>query len=199
MKLIVGLGNPGQEYAWTRHNAGWLMIDSFVRRLSLGEPQLKFRGAFWGPVLHEGERISMLKPCTYMNLSGLSVLEAVRYQNLSPSDVLVIYDDAALPFGKLRMRPGGSAGGQKGMMSILGALGTLEVPRLRIGVGSPRGSEDMSDWVLGNIPKEQRAKWHELEDIAWEALNLWLKYGLEKAMSKINGLKLKNEEDDDKA
>ena len=143
--------------------------------------------------------ISMLKPCTYMNLSGLSVLEAVRYQNLSPSDVLVIYDDAALPFGKLRMRPGGSAGGQKGMMSILGALGTLEVPRLRIGVGSPRGSEDMSDWVLGNIPKEQRAKWHELEDIAWEALNLWLKYGLEKAMSKINGLKLKNEEDDDKA
>jgi len=199
MKLIVGLGNPGQEYAWTRHNAGWLMIDSFVRRLSLGEPQMKFKGAFWGPVLHEGERISMLKPFTYMNLSGLSVLEAVRYQNLSPSDVLVIYDDAALPFGKLRMRPCGSAGGQKGMMSILGALGTLDVPRLRIGVGSPRESEEMSDWVLGNIPKEQRAKWHELEDIAWEALSLWLKYGLEKAMSKINGLKLKNEEDYDKA
>ena len=194
MKLIVGLGNPGVEYAWTRHNAGWLMIDTFVSRLGLSEPQAKFKGAFWGPILHNGERISLLKPYTYMNLSGLSVAEAVRYQNIEPSEVLVIYDDAALPFGRVRIREKGSAGGQKGMMSILGALKTLEVPRLRIGVGEPQGPINMADWVLGRIPPGQNELWCKLEDVAWEALNIWLKYDIQKAMGSINGLKLNDQE-----
>ncbi|MDO9544257.1 MAG: aminoacyl-tRNA hydrolase [Synergistaceae bacterium] len=194
MKLIVGLGNPGVEYAWTRHNAGWLMIDTFVSRLGLSEPQAKFKGAFWGPILHNGERISLLKPYTYMNLSGLSVAEAVRYQNIEPSEVLVIYDDAALPFGRVRIREKGSAGGQKGMMSILGALKTLEVPRLRIGVGEPQGLINMADWVLGRIPPGQKELWCKLEDVAWEALNIWLKYDIQKAMGSINGLKLNDQE-----
>ena len=194
MKLIVGLGNPGVEYAWTRHNAGWLIVDSFVSKLGLAEPQMKFKGAFWGPVLIEGQKVSMLKPYTYMNLSGLAVLEAVRYQNIAPGDVLVIYDDASLPFGRIRIREHGSAGGQKGMMSILGALQTLEVPRLRIGVGVPQGSVDMADWVLGRIPSNQRKQWGKLEDIAWNAVNLWLRQDIQKAMSVINGLKLENED-----
>lgn len=194
MKLIVGLGNPGVEYAWTRHNAGWLMLDSFVSRLGLSEPQAKFKGAFWGPVLHNGEKISLLKPYTYMNLSGLSVAEAVRYQNIEPSEVLVIYDDAALPFGRVRIREKGSAGGQKGMMSILGALKTLEVPRLRIGVGEPQGPINMADWVLGRIPPGQKELWCNLEDVVWEALNIWLKYDIQKAMSTINGLRLDDQE-----
>ena len=194
MKLIVGLGNPGVEYAWTRHNAGWLMIDTFVSKLGLSEPQAKFKGAFWGPILHNGERISLLKPYTYMNLSGLSVAEAVRYQNIEPSEVLVIYDDAALPFGRVRIREKGSAGGQKGMMSILGALKTLEVPRLRIGVGEPQGPINMADWVLGRIPPGQKELWCKLEDVAWEALNIWLKYDIQKAMGSINGLKLNDQE-----
>ncbi len=194
MKLIVGLGNPGVEYAWTRHNAGWLMIDTFVSRLGLSEPQAKFKGAFWGPILHNGERISLLKPYTYMNLSGLSVAEAVRYQNIEPSEVLVIYDDAALPFGRVRIREKGSAGGQKGMMSILGALKTLEVPRLRIGVGEPQGPINMADWVLGRIPPGQKELWCKLEDVAWEALDIWLKYDIQKAMSSINGLRLNDQE-----
>lgn len=194
MKLIVGLGNPGVEYAWTRHNAGWLMVDSFVSRLGLSEPQAKFKGAFWGPVLHNGEKISLLKPYTYMNLSGLSVAEAVRYQNIEPSEVLVIYDDAALPFGRVRIREKGSAGGQKGMISILGALKTLEVPRLRIGVGEPQGPINMADWVLGRIPPGQKELWCKLEDVAWEALNIWLKYDIQKAMSTINGLRLDDQE-----
>lgn len=194
MKLIVGLGNPGVEYALTRHNAGWLMVDSFVSRLGLSEPQAKFKGAFWGPVLHNGEKISLLKPYTYMNLSGLSVAEAVRYQNIEPSEVLVIYDDAALPFGRVRIREKGSAGGQKGMMSILGALKTLEVPRLRIGVGEPQGPINMADWVLGRIPPGQKELWCKLEDVAWEALNIWLKYDIQKAMSTINGLRLDDQE-----
>ena len=194
MKLIVGLGNPGVEYAWTRHNAGWLMLDSFVSRLRLSEPQAKFKGAYWGPVLHNGEKISLLKPYTYMNLSGLSVAEAVRYQNIEPSEVLVIYDDAALPFGRVRIREKGSAGGQKGMMSILGALKTLEVPRLRIGVGEPQGPINMADWVLGRIPPGQKELWCKLEDVVWEALNIWLKYDIQKAMSTINGLRLDDQE-----
>ena len=190
MKLIVGLGNPGVEYAWTRHNAGWLILDSFVSRLGLSEPRMKFKGAFWGPVLHNGEKISLLKPYTYMNLSGSAVAEAARYQNIEPSDILVIYDDAALPFGRARIREKGSAGGQKGMMSILGALGTLDVPRLRIGVGEPQGSANMADWVLGRIPSGQKGLWPKLEDVAWEALNIWLKDDIQKAMSSINGLRL---------
>lgn len=194
MKLIVGLGNPGVEYAWTRHNAGWLIIDSFVSRLGLSEPQAKFKGAFWGPVLHNGDKISLLKPYTYMNLSGLSVAEAVRYQNIEPSEVLVVFDDAALPFGRVRIRDKGSAGGQKGMMSILGALNTLEVPRLRIGVGEPQGPVNMADWVLGRIPHSQKDLWCKLEDVAWEALNIWLKHDIQKAMSAINGLRLDDQQ-----
>jgi len=192
MKLIVGLGNPGVEYAWTRHNAGWLIVDSLVSRLGLREPQMKFKGAFWGPVMLEGQKVSMLKPYTYMNLSGLAVLEAVKYQNVIPSDVLVIYDDASLPFGRLRMREHGSAGGQKGMISILGALQTLEVPRLRIGVGAPEGTADMADWVLGRIPSNQRKQWNQLEDIAWNAVCLWVRQDIQKAMSSTNGFRIEN-------
>ena len=129
-----------------------------------------------------------------MNLSGLSVAEAVRYQNIEPSEVLVIYDDAALPFGRVRIREKGSAGGQKGMMSILGALKTLEVPRLRIGVGEPQGPINMADWVLGRIPPGQKELWCKLEDVVWEALNIWLKYDIQKAMSTINGLRLDDQE-----
>ena len=190
MKLAVGLGNPGYEYVWTRHNAGWLIIDSFVARLGLREPQIKFRGAYWGPVICGGERTAFLEPHTYMNLSGLSVSEAARYQNLEPSDILIISDDVALPFGRIRMRKSGSAGGQNGLKSILGALGTLDVPRLRIGMGAPEPPIDMKDWVLGKIPQEQRKHWHKIEDAAWEAFTLWLEGDIDRAMSKVNGFRL---------
>ena len=107
----MGLGNPGLEYTWSRHNAGWLVIDSFVRRLGLEVPRMKFGGAFWRAETPNGERAGFLKPYTYMNLSGKSVAEAARYFDVQPEDVLVFFDDAALPFGKLRYRASGSAGG----------------------------------------------------------------------------------------
>lgn len=188
MKLIVGLGNPGVEYAWTRHNSGWLMLDGFVSRLSLGSPQNKFRGDFWGPLAYLGERISLLKPHTFMNLSGLSVAEAANYQNVEPQDILVIFDDASIPFGKLRMREKGSAGGQNGMKSIIASLDTLEIPRLRIGIGKPSEDVDMVQWVLGTIPKQQRSVWDKLTDAAWEAVELWIKGDIQNAMNKINGI-----------
>lgn len=189
MKLIVGLGNPGEQYAWTRHNVGWLILDLIVGRLCLGEPRIKFRGAFWGPLNVEGERLSLLKPYTYMNLSGLSVLEAVKYQNIEPEDVLVIFDDAALPFGRLRMRGNGSSGGQKGMSSITGALGTLDIPRLRIGIGSPAPGMEMSDWVLGGLPKAQREMLERISDAVWDGLMLWLKEGIQSAMTAVNSFR----------
>lgn len=190
MKLLVGLGNPGEQYAWTRHNVGWLILDSIIGRLGLGEPRMRFRGALWGPLMVEGERLFLLKPCTYMNLSGLSVLEAVKYHNAEPGDVLVMLDDVALPFGRLRMREKGSAGGQKGLISILGALGTLEVPRLRVGIGAPAAGTEMSDWVLGRIPKEQKLLLNKIEDSVWDGVTLWLKEGIQKAMASVNSFRI---------
>ncbi|MDR1885163.1 MAG: aminoacyl-tRNA hydrolase [Synergistaceae bacterium] len=173
--MVVGLGNPGPEYAWSRHNAGWLVIDSFIRRIGLGEPRMKFGGAFWLDSAPDGQRIALLKPFTYMNLSGKSVIEAARYYGIAPDEILVVFDDVAIPFGKLRYRDKGSAGGQKGMASILGALGTLEVPRIRIGVGAPGPRMEMPDWVLGRFPSEQRKLWPEIEDLAWESLGRWMR------------------------
>jgi PTH1 family peptidyl-tRNA hydrolase len=174
LKLVVGLGNPGPEYVWSRHNAGWLLIDSFVSKAGLREPRMKFSGAFWPRARIEGEALAFLKPFTYMNQSGKSVSEASRYYDVPPSDILVLFDDTALPFGKLRYRASGSAGGQKGMMSILGVLGTLDVPRLRAGVDSPDASVGMKDWVLGKFTKSQRESWPQVESLAWDSLLKWL-------------------------
>ena len=190
MKLIAGLGNPGYEYVWTRHNAGWAIVESFAAKLHLAEPQLKFRGSYWGPFMWCGQRVGLLEPLTYMNLSGLSVAEAARYQNLEPEDILVISDDVALPFGRMRMRKSGSAGGQNGLKSIIGALGTLDVPRLRIGVGSPQGETDLAAWVLGKFPQAQQKDWPFVADAAWDAAELWLTEGMDKAMTKANGFRL---------
>ncbi|MDR1048951.1 MAG: aminoacyl-tRNA hydrolase, partial [Synergistaceae bacterium] len=141
MKLVAGLGNPGQEYVYTRHNMGWAVVDHLVRRLSLGNPVLKFRGEFW-----KGRDFLLLKPLTFMNLSGLAVREAFDFYKMEPSDVLVVCDDTALPYGRLRLRGKGSAGGHNGLASVLSCLSTLEVPRLRIGIGGAPG--DKIGWVL---------------------------------------------------
>ncbi|MDR1651754.1 MAG: aminoacyl-tRNA hydrolase [Synergistaceae bacterium] len=172
---MVGLGNPGPEYAWSRHNAGWLVLDSIVAKIGLGEPRMKFGGAFWSAVSLENGSVAFLKPFTYMNLSGTAVSESSRYYGIAPADVYVISDDAAIPFGKLRFRRAGSAGGHKGLASIIGALGTLDVPRLRIGVGAPPGTADMRGWVLGRFAKEQREAWPGVDDAAWTALVKWLR------------------------
>ena len=174
MKLVVGLGNPGPEYLWSRHNAGWLIIDSYTSMKNLGEPRMKFGGAFWVASQFEGASVAFLKPYTYMNLSGKSASEAARYYDIAPEDVLVVFDDVAIPFGTLRYRASGSAGGHKGMISIIAAFDTLDVPRLRIGVGSPPAEMAMRDWVLGRLSKGQRAAWHEIESAARDALSKWL-------------------------
>ena len=180
-KLIAGLGNPGQEYAFTRHNMGWLAVDHLVARLGLGEPQSKFRGQFW-----KSRDILFLKPLTYMNLSGFAVHDAYDFYKLEPENILIIYDDLALPFGKLRLRAKGSAGGHNGLASIIGALNTLNIPRLRIGLGGNPEHIDMKDRVLGHLNSQERNALPEILDNIENAVKAWLELDIQKAMSAVN-------------
>jgi PTH1 family peptidyl-tRNA hydrolase len=135
---------------------------------------MKFGGAFWPASQIEGESVAFLKPYTYMNLSGGSASEAARYYDIAPEEVLVVFDDVAMPFGTLRYRASGSAGGHNGMISIIVAFDTLDVPRLRIGVGGPPAEVPMRNWVLGKMSKDQRGAWSEVESAAHDALRKWL-------------------------
>ncbi|MBQ9418867.1 MAG: aminoacyl-tRNA hydrolase [Synergistaceae bacterium] len=185
MKLIAGLGNPGVEYAFTRHNMGWLSVDHIITNQNCGNSQNKFHSEFWkvGDVIY-------LKPLTFMNASGIALGEAVNFYKIALSDVLIIYDDMALPFGKLRLRAGGSAGGHNGLISILGALGDIQVPRLRIGIGHAPGS--MINYVLGHFSGEEREKLPKILDSVEEAVGIWLKQDIQRAMTFINAVR--NEE-----
>ncbi|MBQ7151380.1 MAG: aminoacyl-tRNA hydrolase [Synergistaceae bacterium] len=186
MKLIAGLGNPGTEYAFTRHNMGWLCVDNIVTNKNLGPAQNKFHSEFW-----KDGNIIYLKPLTFMNASGLAVSEAVNFYKLELENILIVYDDMALPFGKLRLRASGSAGGHNGLTSILGALGSLEVPRLRIGIGHAPGS--MINYVLGHFPPEERERLDQIIDSAVEAVDTWLNNDVQHAMTIINTVRNQEE------
>ncbi len=187
MRLIVGLGNPGPEYAWSRHNAGWMVADAVADRLRMGIPSVRFSALLWQGHRPEGEKVLCAKPVTFMNLSGLAVKEMTAYFRLSPENILVVYDEVALPFGQLRLRGKGSAGGHNGMASVLGALGTLEVPRLRIGVGPLPPGRDLASFVLGVFPRDQRDALPDLVDRGVRAVEFWMTEGLEGAMRRVNG------------
>ena len=166
---------------------GWMSVDHLVQRRGLGDPRLKFQGEFWrdgAGTSSQGNGLIFLKPLTFMNLSGASVREVFDFYKMEPKDVLVIYDDLALPYGKLRLRAGGSAGGHNGLASVLGALGTLEVPRLRIGLGSAPGS--MIGRVLGHLNAEERDELPDILDRVEAAVEAWLDSDIQKAMSKVN-------------
>lgn len=179
MKLIAGLGNPGTEYAYTRHNMGWLSVDFLAVNNNLGRPSHDFHGELW-----KWDNVFLLKPLTFMNASGLSVSEVVNYYKIELEDVLIIYDDMALPFGKLRLRAQGSAGGHNGLISILGALGDIHVPRLRIGIGKPPGS--MINYVLGHFGEEEQKGLPRILVHVEAAIDAWLKMDIQKAMSYVN-------------
>ncbi|MBQ6113691.1 MAG: aminoacyl-tRNA hydrolase [Synergistaceae bacterium] len=179
MRLIAGLGNPGEQYAFTRHNMGWLCADFIAVNRNLGRPQEKFHGEFW-----KFEDVIILKPLTFMNASGISVSEAVNFYKIEHSDILIIYDDMALPFGKLRLRAQGSSGGHNGLTSILSSLGDVDVPRLRIGIGKAPGS--MINYVLGHFSDNEREKLPEIIGRAGDAVNLWLSRDIQKAMTLVN-------------
>ncbi len=179
MKLIAGLGNPGEQYAFTRHNMGWLCADFISVNNNLGRPQEKFHAEFW-----KWNNVILLKPLTFMNASGLAVSEAVNFYKIELQDILIVYDDMNLPFGKLRLRAQGTAGGHNGLTSILGALGDIHVPRLRIGIG--KAPDSMINYVLGHFGKDEREQLPGILERAERAVNSWLNDDIQKAMTFTN-------------
>lgn len=182
--ILVGLGNPGSKYESTRHNMGWLALDSLMEQEKFTLNKLRFK-AWTGILEHGGHKILVMKPQTYMNLSGEAVREAAQFYKVPADHVLVIYDDVALPVGKLRVRPTGSAGGHNGIKNIIAHLGTQEFPRIKIGVGAPEG-RDMIDWVIGAPSQAERKLLEESFEKAVQAAEVILKNGCQMAMNQFN-------------
>ena len=183
MKLIVGLGNPGKKYEHTRHNMGFDTVDLFSELAKIDIDKEAFKGLVGrGKVFDED--VYLLKPQTFMNLSGESVREIVNYFKIDIEDVIIIYDDMALEPGKIRLRASGSSGGHKGMQNIIEQLGTEEIKRIRIGIGE--SSDDTIDYVLSKPLKEERPLIDEAIKNAVEALKEILKTNFEKAMTNFN-------------
>lgn len=185
-KLVVGLGNPGKEYERTRHNIGFDIVDRFSQLNNIAVTKRDCR-AIVGDGRVGACRVFLMKPQTFMNLSGESIALFRRQKPLEPADILVVADDIALPTGKLRMRPGGSAGGHNGLKSIIAHLHTQEFPRLRIGVGAPRDSSVQIDFVLGRFSKAEQPIVDEAVDRSVAAIEAWLADGIEPAMNRFNG------------
>ena len=185
--LVVGLGNPGDKYENTRHNVGFLTVDQIAEQLRVPVQKLKYR-ALTNTVELGGQKVLLMKPVTYMNLSGEAVGEAARFYKIPPEHVLVISDDVSLPLGRLRVRKGGSAGGHNGLKSIIQHLGTDQFPRIRVGVGEkPHPDYDLADWVLGRPQGEDRKAIDEAVKRAADAVECILSQGLERGMGKFNG------------
>lgn len=184
--LVVGLGNPGSQYENTRHNAGFAVIDALADRGDFPVQRLKFH-ALTNTATVGGQGVLVMKPVTYMNLSGQAVGEAARFYKISPDHVLVISDDVDLPLGKLRIRKGGSAGGHNGLKSIIQHLGTDQFPRLKVGVGGkPHPDYDMADWVLGKLQGEDKRIMDDAAVRAAQAVECLLSQGIDRAMNQFN-------------
>ena len=185
MKLVVGLGNPGSKYEGTRHNIGFEIVDRLAAGGSGASYQRKFDGLLAEAEV-EFQRVLVLKPQTFMNLSGRSVGQALRFYKLDPADLLVVCDDLNLPLGKLRVRGGGSDGGQKGLRDITAALGTDAYARLRVGIGE-RGEADASDFVLSRFRSAERPVMDDALILASQAVAVWVAQGTAAAMNRFNG------------
>lgn len=184
--LVVGLGNPGTQYESTRHNMGFLAVDKLAQEENFRFSKLRFKAwtATWEV---GGQKVLVMKPQTYMNLSGESVGEAARFYKIPPEHVLVISDDIDLPAGRLRIRPGGSAGGHNGLKNIIQHLGTDRFPRIKVGVGSPRpGEHDMVNWVMGKPMGEDRTAVEDALDRAGDAAKTLITEGIDRAMNRFN-------------
>jgi len=184
-RLIIGLGNPGKEYERTRHNVGFAVLDKFAQSHGIAISKREDQGLI-GEGLFRETRIFLLKPQTYMNLSGQSVAAFLRQKPLPLTDLMVVTDDIALPLGKLRLRAGGSAGGHNGLKSLIQHLHGQDFPRLRFGVGAPRDSSVQRDFVLGQFNRREQMEVEEAVERSVAALETWLNDGIERAMGKFN-------------
>ena len=184
MKLIVGLGNPGNEYKKTRHNAGFLTIDRLVDKLGIKIDKSKCK-AEYAIYFHNGEKIIIAKPQTYMNLSGESVKSLMKFYDVDIDDLIVVHDDLDLPLGKLRLRMKGSSGGQRGMGNIINLLSSSDINRIRIGISHDR-NYDTKDYVLSRFSKEEYEIFSKAVDKATDALIYSFDHSFDEVMSKYN-------------
>lgn len=187
-RIIVGLGNPGPQYAATRHNAGWMVVDELARRWSAPSSRKRMNAQI-SEVRRNGDRIVLVMPQTFMNESGKAVREIMSWYKVSPQNTLIIVDDLDIRFGQLRVRPNGSAGGHNGLKSIFRDTGSQEFPRVRVGIGRPRSASGHAvGHVLSKFSKEEAADLPKVINTSADAVEMWLDQGLLATMNAINGI-----------
>ncbi len=185
MKLIVGLGNPGRQYQNTRHNAGFRVLDELAHRLNTSFDRTKFDSEIAQTQLGTN-RLLLMKPQTYMNLSGVAVAKAARNKIDGLEDLLIVVDDVNLPLGRLRFRPEGSAGGHNGIKSVIEHVGTDQFPRLRMGVGKSGPADQLRDHVLGGFSPDERPVYERMVERSVEGVITFIEDGIERAMDRFN-------------
>ena len=185
MYLIVGLGNPEEEYANTRHNMGFDTINEIAKRNNITITKSKFKGLYETAII-QGKKVILLKPQTYMNLSGESIKEVVNFYNIEPKEIIVIYDDIDIEKGKIKLRKKGGAGSHNGMKSVVEELNTTDFARIRVGIGQPEFKSDMINYVIGKVPEDEQKILKEGTHKAAEAVEEILKNGIDIAMNKFN-------------
>lgn len=185
MYLIVGLGNPEEEYSNTRHNMGFDTINKISKEYNIEINKNKFKGIY-GTGMIENEKVILLKPQTYMNLSGESIIEAIKFYKIDINKIIVIYDDIDVKPGKIKIRKKGGSGSHNGMKSVINCLGSQEFSRIRVGIGMPEHKNDMINYVIGKVPNEEFEKLDEGTKIAKEAVVEIIKNGIDIAMNKFN-------------
>jgi PTH1 family peptidyl-tRNA hydrolase len=183
--LVVGLGNPGEEYLRARHNVGYLVIDRLLKTLDIELNQVKYH-AVWSYSLLDNQEIVIAKPLTYMNESGKAIASLLNAFNLPTKQLVVVYDDIDLPLAQLRIRPRGGSGGHKGVNSIIEKLQSLDFPRVRIGIGRPRGKQEPAEYVLRSFTEREWQKIEPTLEIAVEAIKVIVTKGLNYAMNFYN-------------
>ena len=197
MKIICGLGNPGISYSVTRHNCGFLTLDAIAKELN-NEISRKEQNALTAIIHNSGEKILLVKPQSYMNLSGFPLSALVNYYKVEIEDVLVIFDDMSLPVGTIRFRRGGTSGGHNGMQSIIEQLGTVNINRLKIGIGTPV-YPDAKDYVLGRFSEEEIPVMAKVFATAKDAALFWVRNGINNAMNEYNKKDLNDDEKSNQA
>lgn len=185
MYLIVGLGNPEEEYSNTRHNMGFDTVNKIAKKYNIEINKNKFKGIYGTGVI-ENEKVIILKPQTYMNLSGDSIIEAIKFYKIDINKIIVIYDDIDVKPGKIKIRKKGGPGSHNGMKSVINSLGVQEFSRIRVGIGTPEHKNDMINYVIGKVPEEELDKLNEGTSTAEEAVVEIIKNGIDIAMNKFN-------------
>lgn len=184
MKLIVGIGNPGREYKRTRHNLGFAVVDALAERWDVGRMKRRFQSRV-GEAHFAGDRVMLVKPQTYVNESGKAVMAAVHWRKIDLADILIVVDDFNLSVGRVKINAAGSAGGHNGMASIIQVLGTRDVPRIRLGIGDDAGRCDR-DFVLSTFREDELPAVKEMMETAVDAVETWMRDGIEHCMSQFN-------------